>query len=145
MLAIFCKIAKCSVVNCAHICTHTHTLAKLCLHTCIRPQPAAGKTSANYSLRAAFAAQCSMLFDTVCLEFVKFQVSHIEFFFFIILCVLPAFHKHITMIVPDNLHVVEINMCSAFSKHIFNFTLKTLHLGTVIYVDVIEYTEKKCF
>ena len=120
MLAILEKIAKCSVVNCAHICTHTHThthtLAKLCLHTCIRPQPAAGKTSANYSLRAAFAAQCSMLFDTVCLEFVKFQVSHIEVFYFIILRVLPAFHKHITMILPDNLHVVEINMCSAFSS-----------------------------
>lgn len=54
------------------VCIHTHTLAKLCFHSSIQSQPAAGKTSANYSLRAAFAAQCSMLFDTICLEFVNF-------------------------------------------------------------------------
>lgn len=51
---------------------HTHELTKLCFHTCVQSQLAAGKTSANYSLRAVFAAQCWMLFDTVCLHFVKF-------------------------------------------------------------------------
>ncbi len=88
MLAIFNKTAKCSVVNYAHKHTnkHTRTLAKLCLHTGVQSEPAAGKTSANYSLRAAFAAQCSMLFDTICPEFVKFQVSLIEGFW-------PLFHS----------------------------------------------------
>lgn len=60
---------------------HTDALAELCFHPGVQFQPAAGKTSANYSLRAAFAAQHSMLFDTICPEFVKFQVSFIEFFF----------------------------------------------------------------
>lgn len=63
-----------------HTCIYKHIVAKLCLHTGIQSQPAAGKTSANYSPRAAFAAQCSMLFETVCLEFVKFQVSLFEVF-----------------------------------------------------------------
>lgn len=63
-----------------HTCIYKHTVAKLCLHTGVQSQPAAGKTSANYSLRAAFAAQCSMPFDTICLEFVEFQVSLIEVF-----------------------------------------------------------------
>lgn len=67
---------------------HTDTLAKLCFHPGVQFQPAAGKTSANYSLRAAFAAQHSMLFDTICLEF---EVSFIEFGFFSILFVPPAF------------------------------------------------------
>lgn len=106
MLTIFYKIAKCSVVNCVHILyvyTQTHTLAKLCLHTCVQSQPA-GKTSANYSLRAAFAAQCLMLFDTVCLEFAKFLVSLLEVFFFIIPLILSALHKHLhdAMILLDN-------------------------------------------
>lgn len=58
-----------------HARRHTHLL---CFHPGVQFQPAAGKTLANYSLRAAFAAQHSMLFDTICLEFVESQVSFIE-------------------------------------------------------------------
>lgn len=54
--------------------THTRP-PKLCFHTGVQAQPAAGKTSANYSPRAAFAAQPSMLFDAICLEFEKLLVS----------------------------------------------------------------------
>lgn len=104
-----------------HTFVNTHTLAKLCLHAGVQPQPAAGKTSANYSPRAAFAAQCSMLFDTICPEFVQFQVSLIEVFFVvvffvIILFVPPAFHKHLhtTMILSDNLHVLQISIFEKF-------------------------------
>lgn len=91
--------AECGVEDCAHIYVCTHTLAKLCLHACVQSEPAAGKTSANYSLRVAFAAQCSMLFDTVCMDFVKSQVSLIEVFV-ITSFLLPALqhHLHKTMI-----------------------------------------------
>ena len=76
-----CQVWCCEIV---HTFVNTHTLAKLCLHAGVQPQPAAGKTSANYSPRAAFAAQCSMLLDTICPAFVQFQVSLIEVFFVVV-------------------------------------------------------------
>lgn len=77
-----------------HAHTHSHTLAQLGFHSGLLPQSAAGKTSANYGPGAAFAAQFSMMFDTICLEFVKFQLSFIVVFV-IIPFVAPAFHKYL--------------------------------------------------
>lgn len=104
-----CQVWCCEIV---HTFVNTHTLAKLCLHAGVQPQPAAGKTSANYSPRAAFAAQCSMLFDTICPEFVQFQVSLIEvFLFFVYLSLFYLYHLlstsifQTTMILSDNLYL----------------------------------------
>lgn len=63
---------------------------ELCFHAGVQAQPAAGKTSANDSPRAAFAAQPSMLFDAIGPEFEKLQVSAILFiFYFSIICIIP--------------------------------------------------------
>lgn len=68
--------------------THARS-PKLCFHTGVQAQPAAGKTSANYSPRAAFAAQPSMLFDAICPEFEKLQVALVLFIYFSIICIIP--------------------------------------------------------
>lgn len=125
MPSIFYKIVKCNVVHCEHLQTHTNTHVKLCLHSFIGSQPTARKTSANYSLRAAVAAQCQCCLLSACLEFVKFQVSVIKVFEFSI-C---------TTVIRQNL--IYMHHKQIFSQHLGFHWVMYLHFCKKKYFTLI--------
>lgn len=105
MLAIFYKIAKCNIVNCAHIYIYTRTHLLSFVFTL-----AFGLSQQHVKLLQIIAwGQPLLLSVRCCLILSAWSLWNSKFLLYI-------FHYSLrtTMILPDYLHVVEISICSAF-------------------------------
>lgn len=94
---------------------HTHARLSFVFTLAFHTQPAAGKSSANYSPGAAFAAQPSMLFDAICLEFEKLVSLIYLFIYLYILAIIPFVPTALLWYkMSENGWMNELQMQSAF-------------------------------